>query len=273
MYLAGHSYSMTTPVLQAQKKRVQVQAAIAPEGVLHKESLGRWGKAPLWFVWILAVLLLISAGVTYRVLASGLRRIVDTPVTLPVPLSSFPSEIGNWSGKDLPIRTTTREYMEKNFADDYLSRRYIDSVTKAWSDFYVVYCSSRPGGILGHRPRVCYVGHGWIHDGTEPSQFISRAGRQIPCLIHRFHKPAPMNDQIVILNFYILNSQITTDEDAFSGPLGRRPNIAGDPARYVAQVQISSGLENSIRAAAKDMTDLILDFLPGENGNVRAVEQ
>jgi hypothetical protein len=89
-------------------------------------------------------------------------------------------------------------------------------------------------------------------------------------LIHRFHKPAPAYEQIVVLNFYILNGQITADESDFSGPLGRRPNISGDPARYVAQVQISSVLENSIRAAAKDMTDLILDYLPDMNGRIRA---
>jgi len=125
---------------------------------------------------------------------------------------------------------------------------------------------------LGHQPRVCYPGGGWVHDSTEPSQLISTSGRQIACLIPRFHKPAPAHDQTVILNFYILNGQITTDENGFSGPFGRRPNIAGDPARYVAQVQISSVLENSIRTAAKDMTDLVLDYLPDENGKVKAAE-
>jgi hypothetical protein len=74
------------------------------------------------------------------------------------------------------------------------------------------------------------------------------------------------------LNFYILNGQITTDEKYFSGLFGRRPNIAGDPARYVVQVQISSVLENSTRTAAKDMTDLILDYLPDENGKVRSAD-
>jgi hypothetical protein len=230
------------------------------------------GKIPLWFVWTLAVVLLVSAGITYRVLAAGLKHIVDTAITLPVPLSSFPSQIGNWVGKDLSIPNTTKEYMEKNFADDFVSRRYINSITKVWADVYIVYCSSRPGSILGHRPRVCYPGYGWIHDGTEPSQFISRAGRQIPCLIHRFHKPAPMSEQKVVLNFYILNGQLTADENAFAGILGRRPNIAGDWARYMAQVQISSVLENSIRTVAKDVTDLVLDYLPNENGKVRAVE-
>lgn len=230
------------------------------------------GKVTVRLAWLLAIILLVLSGIGYRGLASLLKLAVQTPVVLPMSLDVFPAQIGNWVGQDLSIRSTTKEYMEKHFADDFLSRRYINTATNVWADVYIVYCSSQPGGILGHRPRVCYPAHGWIHDSTEPSQFISQAGHQIPCLMHRFHKPAPSHDQTVILNFYILNGQITTDENGFSGPLGRRPNIAGNPARYVAQVQISSVLENSIRAAAKDITDLILDFLPGENGKVRAAD-
>lgn len=228
------------------------------------------GKIQTWLVWVLAVVLLILSGVGYRLFASRLKFAVDTPISLPVPLGAFPTQIGNWVGSDLPIRTITKEYMEKNFADDFLSRRYINATTKAWVDIYVVYCSSQPGGILGHQPLVCYPAYGWIHDNTEQSQFISRAGQRIPCLIHRFHKPAPTHDQTVVLNFYILNGQITTTEKDFSGPLGRSPNIAGDPARYIAQVQISSVLENSIRAAAEDMSDWILSYFPDENGEIRA---
>ena len=230
------------------------------------------GKVSARFIWVLAVLLLVLSGITYRLLASHFELLFDTPISLPVPLSALPAQIGDWVGTDLPIPNITKDYMEKNFADDFLSRRYINAATRVWADVYIVYCSSRPAGILGHQPRVCYPAHDWVYDGTEPSQFISRTGRRIPCLIHRFHKPAPAYDQTVILNFYILNGQITADEDDFSGPWGRRPNIAGDPARYVAQVQISSVLENSIREAAKDMTDLILDFLPDENGKVRAAD-
>jgi len=239
---------------------------------VYYARLTRLGKISTPLVWVFAVILLILSGIAYRALASRLKFVVETPIVLPVPLSTFTTELGNWTGSDLPIPNTTKEYMEENFADDFLSRRYINSSAKAWADVYVVYCSSKPGGILGHRPRVCYPGYGWIHDGTEPSQFISRAGRPVPCLIHRFHKPAPMNDQKVVLNFYILNGQLTADENDFSGLLGRSPNIAGDPARYVAQVQISSVLENSIRTIAKDITDLVLDYLPDQNGKVQAIE-
>jgi hypothetical protein len=220
---------------------------------------------------MLAIVLLLCTGLGYRE-ASHLKHVIETPIKLPVPLNAFPTRVGNWVGSDLSIPTITQEYMRDNFADDFLSRRYINTETNAWADVYVVYCSSRPGGILGHQPRVCYPAHGWVHDGTEPSLFTSQTGRQIHCLIHRFHKPAPAYEQIVVLNFYILNGQITTEEKGFSGPLGRRPNIAGNPARYVAQVQISSILENSIRTAAKDMTDLILGFLPDSNGTVKASE-
>ena len=58
---------------------------------------------PVVWVWILAVLLLVSSGITYRVLASRLKLVVDTPVELPVPLSAFPKKIGQWIGKDVQI--------------------------------------------------------------------------------------------------------------------------------------------------------------------------
>ncbi len=228
------------------------------------------GKTSVYFVWILAVLLLISTGIAYRVLVSFT---VNTVINLPVPLSSFPSELGNWTGIELDIPTTTREYMEKNFADDYVSRRYINNRTQAWANLYVVYCASRPGGMLGHQPQVCYPGNGWIHDSTDKSQFISRQGKEIPCLLHRFHKPAPQYSEIVVLNFYLVNGELATNQKGFIGILGRRLNLNKNPARYVAQVQISSALENPVRAAAKDMTELILDLLPDKNGKVKALQQ
>jgi hypothetical protein len=170
----------------------------------------------------------------------------------------------------LPLPSTAREFVEKHFADDFLSRRYVNSQMGAWADVYVVYCTSLPRGILGHRPEVCYPATGWIQDGTEESYVASASGRRIPCLVHRFHMTGSEYRERVVLSFYVVNGRITTREKDFSGIWDRRPNIAGDPARYVAQVQISSVLEDSVRSSAKDLADLILDFLPDDEGQVIA---
>lgn len=229
-------------------------------------------EKPVLFVWLLAVLLLISAGKAYRVYASHLKVLTSKPIELPVALGNFPTHIGNWVGSDLSIPATTREYMEKNFADDFFSRRYINSATKTWADVYVVYCSSRPGAIRGHRPRVCYPAHGWLHDRTEESQFVSQAGREIDCSIHKFHKQNLARDEKVVLSFYISNGRITANESGFLGLFSRRPNTSRNPGRYIAQVQINSVIESSVIEAAKGVADIVLDFLPDENSKVRVAE-
>lgn len=225
-------------------------------------------KIPIW-AWALAIILTLCSSIIYQVVGKHYHTSTNRPIKLPVPLEHFPLEIGNWVGKESSIPTTTREYMKENFADDFFSRHYTNNATKQWANVYVIYCSSKPGGILGHRPRVCYTGGGWVHDSTEQIEVTSRSGKNIPCLLHRFHRPAPQYEEIIVLNFYILNGQITTNEDEFSGYWGRRVNIKGDPARYIAQVQISSVHENFVRAAAKDFTDQIMDFLPDKKGEVR----
>ena len=226
------------------------------------------GKTPAWLVWILAVLLLISSGITYRVLASHLKVIVSTPAKLPVPLSAFPEEVGDWLGKDVDIPANILRVAGN---DASLNRLYTNELSDRWANIYVAY-TSRPRTMMGHRPRVCYVAGGWVHDSTEPSEIVSNAGRKFPCLVHRFHRPAPESEETVVLNFYIVNGQLTSDEGVFSGVGWRTPNIGGDPALYVAQVQISSISENSVRVAAADMAELILGFFPDKDGTFQAAE-
>ena len=228
----------------------------------------RSGKTATSLVLVLSIILVVLSGVTYRVLASRMKTVVEAPIKLPVPLSAFPLQVYSWVGKDVPIPLTTQRVAGN---DDFLNRLYINESGKQWANVYVAY-SARPRTMLGHRPQVCYVGGGWVHDSTEQSQIFSKTGMAVPCLIHRFHKPAPENAEIVVLNFYILNGQLTCDESGFSGVAWRTPNIAGKAARYIAQVQISSVLENSVCSAAKDFADSILDYFPDENGKVRAAK-
>jgi EpsI family protein len=226
----------------------------------------RTAITPPWFIWVLAALLLVSAGITYRVVASHLNRLVQTPVQLPVPLSNVPLQIGNWSGQEVPIPANV---IRVTGADDFLNRAYSNKLSNQRVNVYIAY-TARPRTMLGHRPQVCYPAGGWIHDSTEHTHIYSASGRTIPCLMHRFHMPSSSYEEMIVLNFYIVNGKLTSDEGVFSGVGWRTPNIAGDPARYAAQVQIASVLENPTREAAKDMTDLLLEFFPDEYGNVKA---
>ena len=223
--------------------------------------------------WIMAIVLLVAGGAAYRVLAPRWQGTGQRTIKLPLALDQFPMTVGNWVGEERPIPTTTQEYMRRNFADDYVSRHYANRAAGAWADMYVVYCSSRPAGILGHRPGVCYPANGWINDSTDVTGFVSVLGTTIPCLLQRFHKPVPNYQEAVVLSFYVVNGRIAIEEKAFSGLMGRNPNISGDPAKYVAQVQISSMLENSSMRAATDLVDVILDYLPDPNGVVKAARR
>jgi len=168
--------------------------------------------------------------------------------------------VGNWTGRDIPIPENIQR-VAKN--DDFLSRLYINK-NKKWVNLYVPY-TARPRTMLGHRPQVCYPANGWIHDSTENENLTSKGGLRFPCLIHRFHKPGPNYEEIVIVNFYIVNGHITDDESVFSGISWRTPNLEGDIARYVSQVQFSSSLKHTAHMAAADFTDLLLEYFPDTN--------
>jgi len=212
-----------------------------------------------------AVLLLLS-GVGFRLLAQVPALAGFSSIELPIPLGEIPQGLGPWHGRDVPIPEITQKVAGN---DDFLSRLYVNERAGLWASLYVAY-TARPRTMLGHRPQICYPSAGWVHDGTERITLRTSFNRELPCLLHRFHRPTPDREDIVVLNFYVVNGQLTDDDNVFSGVGWRTPNIDGDIARYVAQIQVASALENSVRQAAKQLTERILDYVPNEHGVVRA---
>jgi hypothetical protein len=217
---------------------------------------------------ILALAMMGICGFAYKTAANHLKKSVIPPIVLPLPLKSFPMTVGGWSGKDVPWNETV---VQATGNDDFCNRFYVISDTDRWVNFYIGY-SGHPRTMLGHRPDLCYVGAGWIHGSTVRSDFISRSGLRIPCLIHRFYTPEPKREELVVLNFYVVNGKPFNDENVFSGVAWRTPNINGNMARYVAQIQINSVIESAALAFAGDSADIILSFLPDERGKVRAAQ-
>jgi hypothetical protein len=217
-----------------------------------------------WRYWLYAITVLFIAGAFYRITESALRAVVHKPFILPIPLSDFPVKINNWEGEDIQIPPYIQQITGN---DDLLYRFFVNKSSGHWVTLYLGY-STRPGSMLGHRPEICYVANGWVNESSFQSQFVTSNRRPLRCSIHRFHRRSSGYEEVVVLNFYILNGQIICDEKEFSHLRWRTPNFGDNPAMYMVQVQISSGLENSVRKAAEDMSELILDFFPDEKSMV-----
>jgi hypothetical protein len=213
-----------------------------------------------------AIGLIVLSGIGYRAAAVRLERVVQNPVMLPIPLKAISLKLNDWTGRDVELSATV---LRQAANDDYINRLYSNDDSQLWANVYVAY-SARPRTMLGHRPDVCYVGAGWVRDTTEVSSFKSAGGQPMPCLIHRFHKPNDSGEELVVLNFYIVNGIASADERLFSGLQWRTPNIGGNIARYVAQVQISSALEHTVRTVAGEFIDALMQYLPDTQGRIAA---
>ena len=207
---------------------------------------------------LLAMVLLIAAGTAYRQTAEHFRSLASQPIHLDAPLKDFPLNVGNWKGTDIPISETVLKVAGN---DDYLMRKYLNSKTGQFVSIYIAF-SARPSTMRGHRPEVCYPGSGWVHDDTGNADIKLPSGRNLSCMIHRFHKPAPAAENAIVLNYYILDGHAVTNEDAFSGLKYRMVNYSRKAQRYVTQVQITSTMTNSVMSAASDFGDLISTFFP-----------
>ena len=67
---------------------------------MYRERSKKPSKFSMSLVWFFAIFMILLSGVVYRVLASRLKLFVQNPIKLPVPLSVFPNQIGDWFGTE-----------------------------------------------------------------------------------------------------------------------------------------------------------------------------
>lgn len=207
---------------------------------------------------IVAALLLVLSDRGYMALERRFRSFEDMKVMPKIPFEYFPRSIGGWEGQDQAISDTVLKIAAN---DDYVCRRYFHQDKQLSASLYIAY-TSEPQRMLGHRPQVCYVGSGWTHEDTRQETLTTPEGRQISALVHRFSKAGLAEQRITVLNYYVVNGEITADHTTFSGLKWRRPQIRNGRAGYVAQVQISSTSLQAARALAQTLSDQILFQLP-----------
>lgn len=103
-----------------------------------------------------------------------------------LPLSSFPTQVGEWSGK---ILTLDQETLDVLGPGDFLLRQYHDSVQQSklpYVDLFIAYFPSQRAGDTIHSPKHCLPGSGWAPDEN------ARVTLALPG-----HSPFPANRYVV----------------------------------------------------------------------------
>lgn len=207
---------------------------------------------------VITAVFFLSSGWLYQKSASYLNVLSKIKVQPAIPFNQFPMQIGPWQGTPVSISETVLKVAAN---DDYLVRAYADRDRHLHATVYMAY-TAEPRRMLGHRPRVCYVGGGWIHDGTQDDRITTLGQKEIPISIHRFHRPGLDYQEVTVVNYYVVNGTVTSDHKSFSGLRFRRPKVTNGRAEYVAQVQISSNSEMAARTLAQELSDEFFRYLP-----------
>jgi len=103
-----------------------------------------------------------------------------------VPLSSFPAQLGDWLGKDIPLDQETLDVLGPG---DFLVRGYRDLAPGSdlpYVDLFVAYFPSQRTGDTIHSPKHCLPGAGWAPEEND-TVTISLPG----------HSPFPANRYVI----------------------------------------------------------------------------
>jgi EpsI family protein len=122
---------------------------------------------------------IVASGLAAQAALEGAMR-PDRP-PLRRPLSSLPTEIGDWVGADQPV---TEELIRQAQATEYLSRVYESRkrpgvALRLWMNFSLV------GNNLRHTPGVCLPGAGWTMVESQTRVFTIPAGEGPPVRVSR----------------------------------------------------------------------------------------
>jgi len=74
------------------------------------------------------------------------------------PLASFPSRVGNWQGREIPIPQWALDILG---AGEFLERNYRRTPDEPSIDFFLAYFPSQRMGSAMHSPQNCLPGSGW----------------------------------------------------------------------------------------------------------------
>lgn len=121
--------------------------------------------------------------------------------------SSFPVQLGPWSGHETPI---PKDQLEVLGPGDFLSRAYTSQSAAAPVSLYVAYFPSQRTGDTIHSPLNCLPGAGWSF--VESKRMTLRIpGEERPLLVNH-HIISKGTDQQLVLYWYQAHGRAVASE-------------------------------------------------------------
>jgi EpsI family protein len=211
---------------------------------------------PVIIAAVTASFLMLILGLGYRVMAARLDAPVKTTPISPAVLAQFPMQIGDWTGREVPI---DEAIVRATDTDAHINRSY--SRNNGWElvSLYVA-AGVKARDLAPHRPEVCYTGAGWTLIDKSPVELPISDGTDLPCNAMQFSRGILTTNKIVVLDYYIVDGEYCRDVSQWRWKLWR----GSGTVRYVAQVQIVTSIQSNQTAdsAMKTVGTFAVDSAP-----------
>jgi EpsI family protein len=151
---------------------------------------------------VLAALLLLAS--TALFLQARSRKEVFPPR---LPLSSFPTQLGAWSGQDIEI---PQDVLSVLGPGDFLLRVYRNDTQRLpYNDIFVAYFPSQRAGDTIHSPKNCLPGAGWTP--IESSRVDLAIRGDAPFAVNRY-VIAKGGERQLVLYWYLAHNRAVASE-------------------------------------------------------------
>lgn len=155
---------------------------------------------------IAATGIMLASGVAFNAMAARLGTRATALAIAPAVLASFPAQIGNWTGEEVPL---DEAIAEKTDADAHISRRYTRDDTG--ESVYLYVACGVDWEMMFHRPDVCYPANGWATVGRSARDLPLRDGAALPCSIFRFARGEFEAQEMIVLYYCIADGRLYND--------------------------------------------------------------
>jgi len=122
-------------------------------------------------------------------------------------LKSFPIELQNWTGEDIPIPD---EILKSLGPGEFLQRMYKDrTISESYVNLYLAYLPNRPA-LFRHLPQDCLEGSGWSALQSTEARLLFAGGT--PFSANRY-VIAKGSERQIVLFWYSIHGRRVASED------------------------------------------------------------